>query len=80
MEVVLKFAKLHDGVDFADELQMHSFFDDILFLDFMKYHAREQPLLPETITGMIDAYNATPENFQNPSDEVIHNVIRLVEQ
>ena len=45
VEVVLKFAKLHDGVDFSDWQQMHSFFDDLLFLDFMRYHAREQPLM-----------------------------------
>jgi hypothetical protein len=80
VEVVLKFAKLHDGVDFEDNEQMHSFFDDILFLDFMKYSSREQPLLPATINGMIQAYNATPENFQNPPDEIIENVIRLVVQ
>lgn len=42
---------------------MHSYFDDILFLDFMKYHSREHPLLPETIQGLIDAYNATPGKF-----------------
>ena len=29
---------------------------------------------------MIDAYNATPENFGVPSDEVINEVIRLVDQ
>ena len=46
VEVVLKFAKLHDGVDFEDFDQMHSFFDDILFLDFMKYSSRAEPLLP----------------------------------
>jgi hypothetical protein len=49
VEVVLKFAKLHDGVDFEDEDQMHSYFDDILVLDFMKYSSRPHPLLPETI-------------------------------
>jgi hypothetical protein len=46
VEVVLKFAKLHDGVDFDDLDQMHSFYDDILFLDFMKYSSRAAPLLP----------------------------------
>lgn len=79
VEVVLKFAKLHDDFDFHDEAQIRSYFDDILFLDFMKYASRCQPLLPETITGLISAYNATPENFGVPSDEVIHEVIRLVD-
>jgi len=80
VEVVLKFAKLHDHFDFHDENQLRSYFDDILFLDFMKYSSRKQPLLPETITGMIEGYNATPENFGVPSDEIIHRVIRLVDQ
>lgn len=29
---------------------------------------------------MIDAYNATPENFGVPSDEIIHMVIELVDK
>ena len=40
VEVVLKFAKLHDDFDFNDEEQVRSYFDDILFLDFMKYASR----------------------------------------
>lgn len=63
VEVVLKFAKLHDGYDFDDYDQLHSFFDDVLLLDFMKYHTRPEPLLDETLNGMIEAYNLTPENF-----------------
>ena len=45
VEVVLKFAKLHDGYDFNDYNQLHSYFDDVLVLDFMKYHTRPEPLL-----------------------------------
>jgi hypothetical protein len=63
VEVVLKFAKLHDGYDFDDYEQLHSFFDDVLVLDFMKYHTRPEPLLDETLNGMIEAYNLTPGNF-----------------
>lgn len=37
VEVVLKFAKLHDGVDFDDLDHIHSFFDLRLVLDFLKY-------------------------------------------
>ena len=40
VEVVLKFAKLHDGFDFQDEQQIRSYFDEVLFLDFMKYSSR----------------------------------------
>ena len=80
VEVVLKFAKLHDDFDFDDEEQVSSYFDDVLCLDFMKYAERRQPLLPETISGLIDAYNATPENFGVPSDQVIQSVIDLVDR
>ena len=80
VEVVLKFAKLHDGADFHNEQQIRSYFDDILVLDFMKYSSRPQPLLPETIQGMVHAYNATPEDFGVPADDVIHSVIELVDR
>ena len=41
VEVVLKFAKLHDGFDFDDMTQLHSYFDDVLYLDFMMYSKRK---------------------------------------
>ena len=80
VEVVLKFAKLHDGFDFHNEEQIRSYFDDILFLDFMKYSSRSKPLLDQTLEGMIRAYNETPENFGVPSDEIINEVIKLVDR
>ena len=40
VEVVLKFAKLHDDFDFQDEAQILSYFDRVLFLDFMRYASR----------------------------------------
>ena len=80
VEVVLKFAKLHDDFDFHDEDQIRSYFDEVLFLDFMKYASRKEPLRPTTIRGLIDAYNATPENFGVPSEEVINSVISLVDE
>jgi len=46
VEVVLKFAKLHDGFDFDDKDQVSSYFDDVLVLDFMRYNLRREPLLP----------------------------------
>lgn len=46
----------------------------------MKYSSRPQPLLDETLQGLIGAYNATPENFGVPSDEIIQNVINLVDR
>ena len=41
VEVVLKFAKLHDDFDFQDEAQILSYFDRVLFLDFMRYASRQ---------------------------------------
>jgi hypothetical protein len=35
--------------------------------------------LPETLSGMIKAYNETPENFGSPSDKTVNEMIRLVE-
>lgn len=43
--------------------QIHSYFDNVLILDFLKYAQRPEPLLDETLEGMIKAYNETPENF-----------------
>ena len=77
---MLKFAKLHDGFDFHNEKQVRSYFDDVLVLDFMKYSARPQPMLNDTLQGMIAGYNATPENFGVPSDSVIQRVIELVDR
>ena len=49
VEIVLKFAKLHDGFDFDDQLQVKEYFDDIAVLDFMRYDTREKPLEDETL-------------------------------
>jgi hypothetical protein len=46
-------------------------------MDFMRYKERP-PLLQETLDSLVEAYNATPENFQNPPDAVIENVIEKV--
>lgn len=80
IDVILKFAKLHDGFDFQNMEQVHSYFDQVLVLDFMKYNQRPKPLLEETLAGMIKAYNETPENFESPSDATINEMIRLVDQ
>lgn len=80
IDVILKFAKLHDGFDFEDMDQIHSYFENVLILDFLKYHSRPQPLLQETLDGMIKAYNETPENFESPAESTVNEMIRLVEE
>lgn len=80
IDVILKFAKLHDGFDFDDMEQIHTYFDHVVRLDFLKYGERQEPLLDETLNGMIKAYNETPENFGSPSDSTVNEMIRLVDQ
>lgn len=79
VEVVLKFAKLHDGFNFEDNNQVCSYFDDIKVLDFLRYDLRPRGLEERTIQGMIHGYNMTPDNFGVPSDEVLEKVIELVD-
>lgn len=45
----------------------------------MQYSKRPEPLMSETIEGMIEAYNATPLNFESPSDSVVEKMIQLVD-
>lgn len=78
--MILKFAKLHDGFDFDDLEQVNAYFDHVVVLDFMKYGERRQPLLQETLEGMIKAYNETPENFGSPLESTVNEMIRLVDQ
>lgn len=79
VEVVLKFAKLHDGFDFDDLSQIGEYFDDFAVLDFMRYSERETPLEDSTLHTMIEGYNMTPENFGVPSDHIIDKVIQSVD-
>jgi hypothetical protein len=40
IEVILKFAKLYDGVDFNNEKEILSLFDNVIKLEFMKFKER----------------------------------------
>lgn len=78
VEVVLKFVKLHDGFNFSDREQVKSYFDHYIDMDFMKYADRDEPLMQETIDTIVDAYNMTPDNFENPPDATIDRVVTAV--
>jgi hypothetical protein len=41
VEVILKFAKLYDGVDFKDDKFIQKYFTNHINLDFLKYHERK---------------------------------------
>lgn len=79
IEVILKFAKLYDGVDFNNENQLLSYFDHYVKLEFMKFNDRN-PIAKETIECLVEAYNRTPPNFVPPSDDVINYVINAVDK
>ena len=70
VEVILKFAKLYDGIDFNNEKQLQGYFDHVIRLEFMKFNERK-PITQNTLSVFAEAYNATPPNFQPPSDDVI---------
>lgn len=78
VEVILKFAKLYDGVDLSDDQILRTHFDDFVRLDFLQFGQRSK-LHPQTIETLIEGYNMTPPNFQCPSDEVIQKCIKAVE-
>ena len=62
VEVLLKFARLYDGVDFSKDEQLLKHFDEFVSLDFLQFGQRPN-LLPETVKVILDAFNATPPNF-----------------
>ena len=79
VEVILKFAKLYDGCDLANDEKLLQQFDGFIRLDFLQFKKRPN-LDSATIDAIIDAYNQTPPNFQPPSDETIEACIRAVER
>lgn len=78
VEVILKFAKLYDGVDFNNKQHLLKNFDYFLNLEFMRFNER-LPLETEVFNGIVEGYNMTPPDFQPPSNETIEKVIQLVD-
>ena len=79
VEVILKFAKLYDGIDLNSDKVLRQHFDDFVRLDFLSFGQRSK-LAEETLDVLIDGYNQTPPNFQPPSDEVINRCIEAIEK
>jgi hypothetical protein len=79
VEVILRLAKLYEGVDFQDGEFLSQYFDHHLHLNFMNYNERT-PILKETFLSIVDGYNKTPENFVRPDDEVLQLVIDAVDK
>jgi hypothetical protein len=79
VEVILKFAKLYDGVDFTKQEHLLKHFDFYLTLEFMRFQERT-PIDQEVFDGIVEGYNLTPPHFQPPSDATIDKVIQLVDR
>lgn len=62
VEVILKFARLYDGCDFANDDLMKQHFDDFVRLDFLQF-AQRSNLERNTIDVLTHGFNATPPNF-----------------
>ena len=56
VEVLLKFAKLYDGIDFNSDADLRKYFDDFVRLDFLQFGERPD-LLEETIEALTYGYN-----------------------
>jgi hypothetical protein len=79
VEISLRFAKLYDGVDLADQQVLRTYFDDFIYLDLLQFDQRPK-LAQETIESLIWSYNQTPEDFEPPSDEVITKCLKAIEK
>ena len=56
VEIILKFAKLYDGVDLKKDEELRSYFDDFVRLDFLQFAERSR-LHQDTIDVLIEGYN-----------------------
>lgn len=75
VEVLFKYMKLFDGVDFSVPCPL---FDHQLLIDFVNYE--EQRVSQTTLEAIADAYNRTPENFRSLDDESIARVLEQIER
>jgi len=62
VEVVLKFAKLYDGIDLNCDDTLREHFDDFVRLDFLQFDQRAT-IAKETVEAIASSYNQTPPNF-----------------
>lgn len=76
VEVVLKFVKLHDGVDFQDQAQLQKLFSAIISVDFV---GNRKELMQETYMCLAEAYRQTPGGFGVPSSHVLKSVVEAID-
>ena len=77
-EVILKFARLYDGIDFSDPQAFRRYFDSHLTIQFFNFTTRP-PLRSSALNSIVDSLNSTPSNFLPPSEEVLQEIIKTVD-
>lgn len=75
VEVLFKYMKLFDGVDFSTPCPL---FDHQLLIDFVNYD--EQRVSVPTLQAIAEAYNRAPDNFRSLDDESIARVLEQIER
>ncbi|CDW84692.1 UNKNOWN [Stylonychia lemnae] len=81
VEVLLKFTKLYDNIDFENKDSLKGQFNHVLHLDFLSNSQQNiSSLSTDTFNALVDGYNKTPKNFVPPSDETINMVLRYIEK
>ena len=77
MEVVFKYMKLFDNIDFEDSALLCKHFDCSFSIDFVNYN--EQDISEATLRMIAESYNKTPPNFQSLDDEQILRILHQIE-
>ena len=80
VEVLLKFSRLYDNINFTHLKQNNPYFDYTQEIDFMSYHGQNGGITDETYNTIVSAVNRTPINFVPPSDDVIMEVVEAVDR
>ena len=71
VEVLLKFTRLYDNINFQDEKALSQYFDKTAHVDFISYSGKNGGITDETFNTLVQGVNKTPTKFIAPSDEVI---------
>jgi hypothetical protein len=77
VEVVFKYMKLFDNIDFEDSPFLCKHFDCTFSIDFVNYW--EQDISEATLRMIAESYNKTPPNFQSLDDEQILRALHQIE-
>jgi hypothetical protein len=77
VEVVFKYMKLFDKIDFEDSAFLCKHFDCTFSIDFINYC--EQDISEATLSMIAESYNKTPPHFKSLDDEQILRALHQIE-